>query len=843
MPATRKPTHLPPPRTLLRATQWLISASLACTFPVTWLLARRYGLPADALPTALPLAALSGWLLLVHLGMGRFFATLADWAERGAGRASARRYLARFTERYWGGVLGAALLLVALHAVGTPTVSARNGVFALLALGGAVLCGLPVYLIALERLGRLLATLGVFRVQVSLRTRFILVGALLPLLGYLLLWQAPGPSAQDAALWAALSLLSVGSAALAVRALTRALAPVQHTLTHGGASSHGALARLKPASSDELGYLTELLGRQFERLHAQEQQRIEAEKRYRDLVETAHDLVWSVDPQGRWSYLNNATLTIYGHAPEQMIGRHISEFHAPEYAERDAAAFADVLARKDLVQYETVHLDRQGHPHHLSFNAKAHFDADGRVSLITGTARDISAQKAFEQRLAYKAEHDALTGLFNTDYFTRTLDAELSRIARGAPPCALCFVDLVRFKHINDTHGQGAGDRLLIACARLLAATARKGDVVARKGGDEFLLLLYNTDPHQLGKIATHLHDAFERYTFYEAGQAHPVLARIGLVLIEQGMLPRVIGSATDAIELVSKVNNLAKHAPNRTHIHTPVDHEPGTRGHDTGWATRLRACLDQGRFLLHYQPIVTLADGHAREAEVLLRMPGEGPALILPDAFLPEAERFGLLGEIEHWVIAQALRRLAALRGQRHGLRLSINLSAQALDDRQLIPRLRTLLTETQIRPAQLCFELNEQIAVARLPAAIELFTTLHALGCRTSLDDFGTGSASLEHLRVLPVTRVNLAGRLIRNLAGRPEDAAIVRALHALTQALGRETLAKHVEDAACLEQLRDIGVTFVQGRLLAPEGPEPGVEPRLTLVVDHTQQTQAE
>jgi diguanylate cyclase (GGDEF)-like protein/PAS domain S-box-containing protein len=827
---------------LLRATQWLITANLALTLPVVWWLVRLYGLPTGASSSsshmALALAVLAGWLLLVHIRMGRFFTPLANWAERGAGRASARRYLARFTQRYWGGVLGAVLLMITLHAAGAQAAPAQPVAFALLALTGAVLCGLPVYLIALERLGRLLAALGVFRVQVGLRTRFILVGALLPLLGYLLLWQA---SQGSAALWAGLSLLSVGSAALAVRALTRALAPVQHTLIHGGASSHGALARLRPVSSDELGYLTELLGRQFERLHAQEQQRIAAEKRYRDLVETAHDLVWSVDVAGHWTYLNNASLAIYGLAPEQMIGRHISEFHAPDYAYRDAAAFADVLARKDLVQYETVHMDRHGHPHHLSFNAKAHYDSAGRIAQITGTARDISAQKAFEQRLAYKAEHDALTGLFNTDYFAQTLDAELSRITRGAPPCALCFVDLVKFKHINDTHGQGAGDRLLIAVARLLSATARKGDVLARKGGDEFLLLLYDTDPRQLGKVAEHLHEAFTRYTFYEAGQAHPVQARLGLVLIDQHLLPRVIKNAADAIELASKVNNLAKHAADRTHIFTPT--ERATPDADTGWAARLRACLDQGRFLLHFQPIVTLADGHAREVELLLRMPCEDGAHLLPDAFLPEAERFGLLGEIEHWVLAQALRRLAGLRGAHHALRLSINLSTQALDDAGLLPHLRTLLSETHIRPAQLCFEMNEQIAVARLPAAIELFTALKALGCRTALDDFGTGSASPEHLRALPVTRVNLAGRLIRGLSEHPEDQAIVRALVALAQALGREVLVKHVEDAASLALLTDLGVTFAQGNHLGAPGAELAVEPVLTLVPDRTQRASPE
>jgi len=184
---------------------------------------------------------------------------------------------------------------------------------------------------------------------------------------------------------------------------------------------------------------------------AAEDELLKAEKRYRDLVETAHDLVWSVDSEGRWTYLNGACKTIYGLEPEQMVGRSISEFHAPEYAKRDAETLADILTGKEMVQYETVHLDNQGQPHNLSFSAKAHLDSAGKVLFISGTARDITEKKAFEHRLAYQAEHDSLTGLFNRIYFQQELERVVARVARGGATCAIFYIDLDQFKYINDT--------------------------------------------------------------------------------------------------------------------------------------------------------------------------------------------------------------------------------------------------------------------------------------------------------------------------------------------------------------------------------------------------------
>lgn len=254
-----------------------------------------------------------------------------------------------------------------------------------------------------------------------------------------------------------------------------------------------AAMRISEMSTDNGLFYTCLVGDISER-KAAEYKLMEAESRYRDLVETAHDLVWSMDQRGHWTYLNNATQRIYGYEPEEMLGRDFIEYQAPESYERDIAAFARVLDGHELLQYETIHLDKQGNQRYICFNAKPLFDGNGKVVRITGTARDVTEQKIFERELTYQAQHDTLTGLYNRNYFQQELQRLISRVARSCAECALLYLDLDQFKYVNDTLGHAAGDRLLLECTNLLRANIREGDLLARFGGDEFTILLYNVD-------------------------------------------------------------------------------------------------------------------------------------------------------------------------------------------------------------------------------------------------------------------------------------------------------------------------------------------------------------
>ncbi len=891
------------------------------------------------------------WVLWGGIRMRRFlepvYAGLRQTTIPASAHSPLRRRLTRFTRVYWTTFLIYAVSFPALYITVRGTFDSQAyAAFALVQLAVMVLIGVPTYLLALERLGRLSPQLGFTRVQVSLKTKLMLVGGVTPLLSYSLLlhhhWlHNMADSRGISLLWGGVALLTLVSTLLAIRSMTGALRPVQEALRRSGATTHEELAQLQANSSDEIGYLTHMLGKVFRRLGDQESQMravvdtaaegivvvneqgvidtfnaaaeklfgyaaqeirgrplgwllpecvtgtgaplpaarefetygvrrsgksapmavrsselhisgrrmitllvadiserkaaeeelLKAEKRYRDLVETAHDLVWSVDPEGRWSYLNSASKSIYGLEPEQMIGRSISEFHAPEYAQRDAAMFADILAGKEMVQYETVHLDNQGQPHHLSFSAKAHLDSNGQATRISGTARDITEQKAFEHRLAYQAEHDSLTGLFNRNFFQQELERVVARVARSGSPCAIFYIDLDQFKYVNDTLGHAAGDRLLIEISTLLSSHVRESDLLARFGGDEFTVLLYDIDVVRVMQAAENFRAFFDRYKFYDSGNAFNVTCSIGAAVIDSNT-----ASADEAMAHADLACNMSKaHGRNRATLYDPADRDKAGMAEDMGWAARVRDMLEQDRFKLVYQPILSVHDGRVCEYEALMRMVCDDGQIILPGGFMPAAERFGLIHSVDRWVVNKAITHLAELRNAGHRVSFAINLSGRAFEDAELLPLIRALLKDTGLDPEQLTFEITETAAIANLAAATKFISALKDIGCHFALDDFGSGFCSFTYLKHLPVDKLKIDGSFVQNLATSPVDQAMVQSMNQVAHALGKVTIAEYVESAQSLEMLREYGVDFAQGNFLGtPQDsiPLPG-RPALSVV----------
>ncbi|MDE2089983.1 MAG: diguanylate cyclase, partial [Gammaproteobacteria bacterium] len=677
---------------------------------------------------------LIGMTLWVAFHFWRFLNPVLAWLEQHpaseTGPAHLCRRLARFPRDYWGlfACYVLAVPVIYFWSSGAPLRHGDYGAlsnFLILQLSVATLIGLPAYLSAQDRLGKLAAYLGLERVQFSLKSRLMLLGGFVPLLSYSILthyyWLRTGYiSSQTWIVWGTLALITVAVTLLSIHSLAGALRPVQEVLGRSGAATHEELAELRPQSTDEIGYLTQTLGKLFRRLRDQEshmhaivdtaaegiivadsgglidtfnaaaerlfgynaqeirgrplawllptlvadggapnpargEQEVEgvhrsgrripmsvrasemsisgkrmftllvgdiserkaaeqkltnAELRYRELVETAHDLVWSLDPQWRWTYLNSAATTIYGYPPEEMLGRSFTDFEAPEYAQQATTAFASLLQGNELVQYETVHLDREGNPHYLSFNARVHTDERGNVIRISGTARDITEQKAFERRLAYQAEHDSLTGLYNRNYFQHELERVVARIARSGAECALLYIDIDQFKYINDTLGHAAGDRLLIEISNLLDTHVREGDLLARFGGDEFTVLLYNIEPDRVPQVAENFRLLFERFKFLSAGNSFNITCSIGVSNIDN-----TVHSAEEVLSHADLACNIAKaHGRNRVNLYNPADRDKVGMAEDMGWAARVREMLEQDRFLLVYQPIVSIADGSVHE-------------------------------------------------------------------------------------------------------------------------------------------------------------------------------------------------------------------------------------
>ncbi len=784
----------------------------------------------------------------------------------------------------------------------------------------SILLCLPFYFMGLNILGRMASIYGLPKIQISLRYRLLILVGFLPLLvGAILVqhyWWRTGYFTNEVLfIWGGLGVITLWLALVAIRGVDLALEPVSKILTSTKPDAHLDLHQLRPNSTDEIGYLTQLLQKLFHRLEDREAQvraivdhaaegiivvdqagqintfnraaeqifgypfseikgqaltellptivmpgvmgtheiegvhndgqtlmlslritemnisgctmytylvadiseRItaqrktkEAESRYRHLVETAHDLVWSMDEQARWTYLNEAAYTIYGYRPEEMIGQYARDYQLNEYAEQDLAAFKETLKGNDLVQYETVYIDKKGHTHYLSFNAKAFKDAGGRVVGISGTARDITEQKVFERQLAYQAQHDALTGLANRVQFQKELERVVARVARSGTACGLFYIDMDQFKYINDTLGHAAGDRLLIEFAMQLKSNLREGDLLARFGGDEFTVLLYNVDSESAMIVAEHLRSVVADYRFLDSGNAYRLNCSIGVALIDNTTITidECMAHADLACHLAKKQGR------NRCYLYQPKDQNKAKLEAEMGWAARVREALDQDRFKLVYQPILSMKDESVTQYEVLLRMISEDEQIILPGGFLPAAERFGLMNEIDRWMVRNAITRLAELQDQGQIIGFSLNLSAHAFDDETLLPMIRALLEKTQTDPAALTFEISEAEAISNLPTAVRFINELREIGCLFALDCFGSGFSSFTYLKHLPVDKLKIDGTFIQNMTHTTVDRVMVQSMTEVAHALDKIVIAGCVETSEALALVKKLGVDYAQG-----------------------------
>lgn len=416
-----------------------------------------------------------------------------------------------------------------------------------------------------------------------------------------------------------------------------------------------------------------------------------------------------------------------------------------------------------------------------------------------------------DQRLRRLADYDPLTGLRNRRSFTQELNDEIARIGgRRQGTSALLFVDLDQFKYVNDTLGHAAGDRVLTQAASCLHGSVRSQDIVARFGGDEFAVLLRDVGPEEARRIASQILQMMRDALFVEDGRPLTVLCSIGLTLFGPD------GLTSD--ELLAQADIACQEAKargrNRCEVYEVSGREQRRRAADAGWSQKIKEALRDDGFLLRYQPIIRLQDGRASMYEVLLRMPGDRERVVPPSAFLPAAQRFGLMVEIDHLVIGKALQELAAFRRRGHDIRFTLNLSGYAFEDPGLVQLIERHLNANGLDPDLVVFEITEQVAVRHLAQARGLIRSLMQIGCRFALDDFGAGFSSFNYLKHLPCDYIKIDGGFIRNIANEPVDQAMVKSIIQIAHAVGKQTIAEYVQDAATLQLLRALGVDHAQG-----------------------------
>lgn len=442
----------------------------------------------------------------------------------------------------------------------------------------------------------------------------------------------------------------------------------------------------------------------------------------------------------------------------------------------------------------------------------------GDVDKLLMVANDISEQRQLTELLHYQVTHDTLTELYNRREFERRVQRALFGLVKGEPACALVYIDLDQFKLINDTSGHLAGDQLLSQLALVMAEQLRAGDILARLGGDEFGILAHDIQREGAQTLAERLRSRVEGYIYVWEQRSYTINASIGVVLLDRPGL-----TLTDVLSHADSACYMAKdRGRNRVHFYSGQDDETVRRHGEMEWANRLRWVIEEGRLLLDYQEVRLLQDHatqrHSPEGphiELLIRLRDEDGRVILPGAFLPAAERYGMMPLLDRWVVGQAIAHFEQLHvsGQAPG-RCSLNLAASTLEDDGLADYVLDLIELHGVAPARLCFEITETEAVRNLARAVRCIERLRSVGCQVALDDFGAGMSSFGYLKNLPVDVIKIDGGFIRDLDTDPMSRSIINAITDIGHQRRLDVVAEWVASEADAVTLRALGVDYGQG-----------------------------
>ena len=420
------------------------------------------------------------------------------------------------------------------------------------------------------------------------------------------------------------------------------------------------------------------------------------------------------------------------------------------------------------------------------------------------------------EQISYQASHDILTGLINRREFESRLDRVLKNAQQHGSVHALFFLDLDQFKIVNDTCGHAAGDELLRQITHQLRQKIRDRDTLARMGGDEFTVLLENCHLDDAVQVAQQLRETVQNFRFAWQEKYFAIGASIGVVMISHSS-ESVAALLSQADAACYTAKDLGR---NRIYVFSEDDASRSARVGAMEWVTRITHAFQENRFLLYCQSILPLRgakEGDPYFYEILLRMRGLGGEIISPMAFIPAAERFNQMQAVDRWVIKESfsmLRRMMRAHPQGLNTVFSINLSGSSLCDEQFSVFLQEQLTQFDIPPRNICFEITETTAISNLTQAVVLIQHFKRLGCRFLLDDFGAGLSSFNYLKHLPVDGIKIDGAFVKGMAVNRMDFTMVEAINNIGHAMGLTTTAEFVEDDAIMRKLLDLGVDYAQG-----------------------------
>ncbi len=425
------------------------------------------------------------------------------------------------------------------------------------------------------------------------------------------------------------------------------------------------------------------------------------------------------------------------------------------------------------------------------------------------------------KELQHLAIHDSITGLYNRYEFERRLQFALKYSSTVSNQSIMCYVDLDQFKVVNDTSGHMAGDELLKQVSLILQKHVGAKDIVARLGGDEFGVLFVGDTLETARKKAEAILRSIKEYRFSWEGKVFVIGASMGMVPIVRDCCSLIdIISAADAACYQAK-----EEGRNRIYIATRDNQKLQERRGQMQWLSKLTEALEKDKFLLFVQPIIAL--GQESEPlshyEVLIRLEDDDGKIIPPMAFIPAAERYGMMQRIDRWVIENVFKESVKLQKDTgRAYRFSINLSGISLNDKGLERSIQELFIRYKITPDTICFEVTETAAVANLNVALQFIKKMRKLGCKFSLDDFGSGLSSFSYLQNIPVDYLKIDGSFVNNIDTDKVNRAMVKSINEVGHTMGMKTICEFVESPEVEAILKEMGVDYAQGHYYAE--PEP-------------------
>ncbi|WP_374090204.1 EAL domain-containing protein [Methylomicrobium lacus] len=550
------------------------------------------------------------------------------------------------------------------------------------------------------------------------------------------------------------------------------------------------------------------------------------EKNFIDnMLNTAQVIILTTDNTGKIRTVNKFTEQLIGYSAAQLVGKPFSElFFSAETAELILASNGIFeRTRSKNLQFECPMVARDGSELYLSWYLSplfiAELDAEsGHEILVVGL--DLTERKKSENRLTWLAEHDPLTGLYNRRKFEKELERAISLALRQGHTSAIVFFDIDQFKYINDSSGHQVGDELLIKVAEKLRHITRKADIIARFGGDEFIILASNVGQQQAEELAQKLCGEMATVVVDSGGELHRASVSAGVLIF-----PKADCSAQDLLASADIAMYRAKEEGRggwRLASHDDIERK-AIKSRVT-WKGKIEKALEEDRFVLYYQPIMRIADRTITHYECLLRMVGEDGEISPPAKFIEVAELTGLIYQIDLRVIELAFRKQVELLQEGLDVKLSINLSAEMLSNSDAFVVINRLLQRYGLEAKHFIFEVTETQAMTRLQAAHDLILQIESIGGSFALDDFGVGFSSMSYLKQLPVNYLKIDGSFVKNILQSREDRLFVHAINGVGHGMGIKTIAEFVENRDILEVLAGIGVDYAQGYGIGMAMPHP-------------------